>query len=188
MPLSITVTFIALALPFLRLLPRASAEELQLLLPWIPAAGCTLLFRIATASSRENLCGKGIPYFQIHMLTSKSLLPVPLSCLESAAASFGIWDLQLYGIVLTGFPFKEHDGRRGTRPRIFLRRADVECWHTAVWLGEVFSTRIPWRWSDGPACSRWQVRFMYTIITISGAISSTISGTVTISEFFHSVS
>jgi hypothetical protein len=44
MPLSIT--FVALARPFFRLLPRADAEELQLLFPWIPAPSfsCTFFF------------------------------------------------------------------------------------------------------------------------------------------------
>ncbi len=59
------------------------------------------LFSIATASSTENLRGKGLPYCRIQILISKSLLPVPLSGLESAAGPLGIWDLQLYGIVLT---------------------------------------------------------------------------------------
>jgi hypothetical protein len=136
MPLSIT--FIARACPFLRLLPRAGAEELQLLLPWVPALSfsCTLFFHTAAG-------------------------------LRPAA----VWD-GIDRITLQAAWQERHTSKNISPPG--RRRLVVECWHIAVWLGEVFFTRIPWRWSDGPACSRWQLRYMYTIITISGAISGII--------------
>jgi hypothetical protein len=86
------------------------------------------------------------------MLISKSLLPVPLSGLESAAAaaSAGIAPLYLGGMVLLVFQFKTQVARNQWHtPKYVLDRADVEgrqhCMrplvqhgnalllHTAVW-------------------------------------------------------
>jgi hypothetical protein len=61
---------------------------------------------MTTASSTENSRGNVLPYFHIQMLTSKRRLPAPLSGLESAAASRGILDLKLCGMVLRELPFK----------------------------------------------------------------------------------
>jgi hypothetical protein len=52
------------------------------------------------------------------MLISNSRLPVPLSGLESAAASFGVLPLKQWEIVLTELPFRYHRlGIRGTHRR-----------------------------------------------------------------------
>ena len=60
------ITFIALARPILRQLPCACAEELQLVLLWIPAPS---FFAMSQLPPQSTCAVKGLPYCHIQMLT-----------------------------------------------------------------------------------------------------------------------